>query len=205
MYRKYCLRDNFWSNFFKCTFANTLMTNFCSKNEKTSSVCTADGWLKLNLASCVIRQTRSLGAPVLCYSKANTAAASSRQQSSSISLEEPAEKKGNKRTAWPRSRWEYPGTWYVSHEKDTFDNEPQANWRRGLLQKATTMRDWRVAHMFRRSFRDVRRPRHLPNATAAIRRFTEIMSETDAKESIFSFVRTRYIIRMYVQKSNPTC
>ena len=27
---------------------------------------TTDGWLKLNFASCVIRQTRSLGALVLC-------------------------------------------------------------------------------------------------------------------------------------------
>ena len=27
---------------------------------------TTDGWLKLNFASCVIRQTRSLGAFVLC-------------------------------------------------------------------------------------------------------------------------------------------
>ena len=28
---------------------------------------TSDGWLKLNFASCVIRQTRSLGALVLCF------------------------------------------------------------------------------------------------------------------------------------------
>ena len=27
---------------------------------------TTDGWLKLNVASCVIRQTRSLGVLVLC-------------------------------------------------------------------------------------------------------------------------------------------
>ena len=27
---------------------------------------TNDGWLKLNLASCVVRETRSLGALVLC-------------------------------------------------------------------------------------------------------------------------------------------
>ena len=27
---------------------------------------TTDGWLKLNLASCVVRKTRSLGALVLC-------------------------------------------------------------------------------------------------------------------------------------------
>ena len=33
---------------------------------KTSAVSTTDGWLKLNFASCVIRQTRSLGVLVLC-------------------------------------------------------------------------------------------------------------------------------------------
>ena len=33
---------------------------------KTPAVSTTDGWLKLNFASCVIRQTRSLGALVLC-------------------------------------------------------------------------------------------------------------------------------------------
>ena len=36
------------------------------KIEKLSAVSTADGWLKLNVASCVIRKTRSLGALVLC-------------------------------------------------------------------------------------------------------------------------------------------
>ena len=36
------------------------------KNWKTSAVSTTDGWLKLNFASCVIRQTRSLGVLVLC-------------------------------------------------------------------------------------------------------------------------------------------
>ena len=36
------------------------------KKLKTSAVSTTDGWLKLNFASCVIRQTRSLGALVLC-------------------------------------------------------------------------------------------------------------------------------------------
>ena len=35
------------------------------KNWKTSAVSTTDGWLKLNFASCVMRQTRSLGALVL--------------------------------------------------------------------------------------------------------------------------------------------
>ena len=33
---------------------------------KTSAVSATDGWLKLNFAGCVIRQTRSLGALVLC-------------------------------------------------------------------------------------------------------------------------------------------
>ena len=33
---------------------------------KTSAVSTTNGWLKLNFASCVIRQTRLLGALVLC-------------------------------------------------------------------------------------------------------------------------------------------
>ena len=47
----------------------------------------------------------------------NTAAASSSKQSSSICLEEPAEEKGDqKSTAWSRSKYEYPGTCYVSHE-----------------------------------------------------------------------------------------
>ena len=36
------------------------------QNWKTSAVSTTDGWLKLNFASCVIRQTRSLGVLVLC-------------------------------------------------------------------------------------------------------------------------------------------
>ena len=34
---------------------------FLIKNWKTSAVSTTDGWLKLNFASCVTRQTRSLG------------------------------------------------------------------------------------------------------------------------------------------------
>ena len=54
-----------------------------------------------------------------------------------------------------------PGTY---HMKDTFDNQPRTNLRRGLLQKAVTTRDRCVAHMLLRSCRDVRRPRHLPNA-----------------------------------------
>ena len=36
------------------------------KKLKTSAVSTTDGWLKLNFASCVIRQARSLGACMLC-------------------------------------------------------------------------------------------------------------------------------------------
>ena len=36
------------------------------QNWKTSAVSTTDGWLKLNFASCVISQTRSLGVLVLC-------------------------------------------------------------------------------------------------------------------------------------------
>ena len=39
---------------------------FLLKKLKTSAVSTTDGWLKLNFASCVIRQTRSLGA-LLCF------------------------------------------------------------------------------------------------------------------------------------------
>ena len=35
------------------------------ENWKTSAVSTTDGWLKLNFASCVVRQTRSLGVLVL--------------------------------------------------------------------------------------------------------------------------------------------
>ena len=37
----------------------------CFRLMKTSAVSTTDGWLKLNFASCVIHQTRSLGALVL--------------------------------------------------------------------------------------------------------------------------------------------
>ena len=36
------------------------------KNWRTSAVSTTDGWLTFNFASCVIRQTRSLGVLVLC-------------------------------------------------------------------------------------------------------------------------------------------
>ena len=36
------------------------------KNWKTSALSTTDGWLTLNFASCVIRQTHSLGVLVLC-------------------------------------------------------------------------------------------------------------------------------------------
>ena len=50
-----------------------------------------------------------------------------------------------------------PGTY---HMKDTFDNQPRTNLRRGLRQKAVTTRDRCVAHMLLRSCRDVRRPRH---------------------------------------------
>ena len=57
-----------------------------------------------------------------------------------------------------------PGTY---HMKDTFDNQPRTNLRRGLLHKAVTTRDRCVAHMLLRSCRDVRRPRHLPNAKTA--------------------------------------
>ena len=40
--------------------------SFVEKETKNVSCGYTDGWLKLNFASCVIRQTRSLGVPVLC-------------------------------------------------------------------------------------------------------------------------------------------
>ena len=40
--------------------------NFLQNYSETSAVSTTDGWLKLNFSSCVRRQTRSLGALVLC-------------------------------------------------------------------------------------------------------------------------------------------
>ena len=72
-------------------------------------------------------------------------------------------KNGKKRTACgpgAGTSIQVPGIYM----KDTFDNQPRTNLRRGLLQKAVTTRDRCVAHMLLRSFRDVRRPRHLPNA-----------------------------------------
>ena len=39
---------------------------YYTKNWKMSAVSTTDWWLKLNFASCMIRQTRSLGALALC-------------------------------------------------------------------------------------------------------------------------------------------
>ena len=64
-----------------------------------------------------------------------------------------------------------PGTYHV---KDTFDNKTRTNLRRGLLQKAVITRDRCVAHMLLRSSRDVRRPRHLPNA-----KLTAVQSHPD--------------------------
>ena len=72
-------------------------------------------------------------------------------------------KKGKKRTAYSPGAGtsiQLPGIYM----KDTFDNQPWTNLRRGLLQKAVTTRDRCVAHMLFRSCRDVRRPRHLLNA-----------------------------------------
>ena len=50
------------TSFFCLKVKNGLIT----RNWKTSAVSTTDGWLKLNFASCVLRQTCSLGALVLC-------------------------------------------------------------------------------------------------------------------------------------------
>ena len=90
----------------------------------------------------------------------NSAAASSSKQSSSSCLEEPAEEKGRKRrTSWSRSRYEYPGAWYVSHEGHLL--QPTTN--KLVAEPAAKGRDnegqMRRSHMLLRSCRDVRRPR----------------------------------------------
>ena len=69
-------------------------------------------------------------------------------------------KRGEKTYGVVQEQVRVPGTY---HMKDTFNNQPRTNLRRGLLQKAVTTRDRCVAHMLLRSCRDVRRPRHLPN------------------------------------------
>ena len=98
----------------------------------------------------------------------NTAAASSSKHASGICLEEPAEEKGEKniqRGPGAGTSIQVPGTY---HMKDTFDNQPRTNLRRGLLQTAVTTRDRCVAHMPLRTCRRVRRPRHLPKITAVV-------------------------------------
>ena len=87
-------------------------------------------------------------------------------------LEEPAEKKGERtlqRGAGAGASIEVHGTYYM---KATLDIQPRTNLRRGLLQKAVTTRARCVAHMLLRSCRDVRRPRHLPNAIIKNYRYT---------------------------------
>ena len=115
-----------------------------------------------------------------------------------------------------------PGTY---HMKDTFDNQPRTNLRRGLLQKAVTTRDRCVAHMLLRSCRDVRRPRHLPNAKNTAILFDLIQMGPRKTNLVFRtppdwggihvpkpskkhfFIRTYkvYHTYVYVQKSSPTC
>ena len=71
--------------------------------------------------------------------------------------------------------------------------QSRTNWRRGLLQKAATARDRCVAHLLPRSCRDVRRPRHLPNAkTAAI---LQSRPHGTTKKQISYFVRVSEIPR----------
>ena len=63
----------------------------------------------------------------------------------------------------------YPVYVLVSHQGRF--GQPRTNWRRGRLHKAGTTRDRYASFtcVLLRSCRDVRRPRHLPNAkTAAI-------------------------------------
>ena len=58
-----------------------------------------------------------------------------------------------------------PGTG-AYHIKDSFDNHEQTGGG-ACCKKAATTRDRCVPHMLLRSCRDVRRPRHLPNAKTA--------------------------------------
>ena len=141
-------------------------------------------------------------------------------------MEEPAEKRGKQTYGRVQEPVRVPGTY---HMKDTLDNQPRTNLRRGLRQKAVTTRDRCVAHMLLRSCRDVRRPRHLPNAklTAIVQSHPDGTTKTKYRTTLFRrppdrggilkssqkqtkqscifsyFVRTRYIILRYVQKSNP--
>ena len=91
----------------------------------------------------------------------NSAAASSSKQSSSICLEEPAEKKGKKRTAWSRSRYECAGTWYVPHEHLW---QPTTNKLEAGPAAKGRDNEGQMRRSLLRSCRDVGRPRHLPNA-----------------------------------------
>ena len=98
-------------------------------------------------------------------------------------LEEPAEKK-NRKTELKKSVQRGPGADAIIN---TAPSTTGTNWRRGLLQKAATTRDRCVAHMILRSYRDMRRPRHLPNAkTAAI-----LQSQPDGTTKKQNLVRTK--------------
>ena len=86
-------------------------------------------------------------------------------QSSNICLEDPAEKGGKNVQRVVQEQVRVSRYLVRSiYMKDTFDNQPRTNLRRGLLQKAVTTRGRCVAHMLFWSCRDMRRPRHLLNA-----------------------------------------
>ena len=134
-------------------------------------------------------------------------------------------KGGEKGTAWSRSRYEYPGTWYVSHEghlrqptTNKLEAGPAANGRDNERQ----MHRSHASSVFVKT-RDVRGTcptQKLPlffnlinigprKNNIVFRRPQDwggiLKSRNRPKTMHFSLVRTTYIIRAYMQKSNPTC
>ena len=97
-------------------------------------------------------------------------------------MEEPAEKK-NKKTE-KKTAQRGPG---AGASISTTPSTTRTNWRRGLLRKTTTTRDGCVAHMLLRSCRDVRRPRHLPNAklTAMVQSHPDGTMKNKSRTTLF--------------------
>ena len=75
-----------------------------------------------------------------------------------------------------------PGTY---HMKDTFDNQPRTNLRRGLLQTAVTTRDRCIAHMLLRSLS--RRATSAAPAQPKNYRYSSISSTLDHEKTISYF------------------
>ena len=82
-------------------------------------------------------------------------------------FKEPADKENKNRGGNWRSY--YRCTWYTYHIKDTLDNHEQSGGGAGCKRPRQRGTDASFTCVFLRSCRDVRRPRHLPNAkTVAI-------------------------------------